>query len=254
MSLEYLEFAFELADRGAAIALERFRDRQFETTIKPDGSPVTDVDQGVERVWREELARRHPSHAVLGEEYGASGKSDWCWYLDPIDGTSAFVENDPKWMMLIALAHRDEIVVGLVEVPASGQRWWATRGHGAFHNGEPIAVSSTARIADAVVNDDWDQTLRHGVTRHPLATIGSQCASVRPHQDHSFLGVASGDSDVAIELDGHTWDYAALKIIVEEAGGRFSDLAGLPRIDSLNAIVSNGLIHDQALDLLRSDG
>src|SRR5437660_12305507 len=98
-----LDLALELADMAAQIAIPRFRDRRFTVTIKPDGSPVTDVDQAVERALRERIAERRPDHAVLGEEYGVTGDSEWRWYLDPIDGTSRFVEGDPNWMTFVAL-------------------------------------------------------------------------------------------------------------------------------------------------------
>ena len=160
-----LELALELADIAQDIALPRFRDRDFAVTIKPDGSPVTDVDQAVERALRERLAQRRPDHAVLGEEYGVSGDSEWCWYLDPIDGTSRFVEGDPGWMTFVALGRGPEVTVGVIGMPARSHRWWAGRGDGAFGDGRPLAVSRTARLADAVVNDDWTGTLSSGADR-----------------------------------------------------------------------------------------
>lgn len=92
---------------------------------------------------------------VIGEEAGRCGDSDWCWYLDPVDGTTRFVSGDPKWMTLIALAYRHEIVLGVVDYPALRERWWASRGQGAFHDGHPISVSRTKRLSQAVISDDW---------------------------------------------------------------------------------------------------
>ena len=160
-----LELALELTDIAAGIALPRFRDRDFTVTIKPDGSPVTDVDQAVERALRECLAQRRPGQAVLGEEYGASGESEWCWYLDPIDGTSRFVDGDPNWMTFVALGRGEDIAVGAVGVPGRSQRWWASRGDGAFRDGAPIAVTQTALLADAIVNDDWRGTVEQAHCR-----------------------------------------------------------------------------------------
>lgn len=249
-----LGLAFALADMAGAIALPRFLDRDFAVEAKPDGSPVTDVDREVERAWRDQIARSRPEHAVTGEELGQSGDSDWCWYLDPIDGTTRFVDGDPLWMTLIALAHREEIELGVVSFPALGDRWWASRGQGAFHNGRPVAVSSTSRISQAVVNDDWRLTLARGQSGHPLAAVAARCARVRPHRGHSFLAVAAGEADVAIGTGGYAWDYAPMRIIVEEAGGRFSDHAGAARIDSRNAAVTNGRIHQEVLDALAPAG
>lgn len=248
--LDELALAQELAELGAEIALPRFRDRDFTVTIKPDGSPVTDVDQAVEQALRGRIAESHPDHAVTGEEYGATGDSDWRWYLDPIDGTKHYVAGDPLWMVLVALAYRDRVQVGVVIFPALGQRWWAARGHGAFHDGERIAVSRTARLRDAVVADDWRQTLANGVTDHPLAALAARAGGVLPHEGYNFLSVAAGRADVALGLGAFSWDYAPATVIVQEAGGRFTDFDGGPRFDARRAVVTNGLLHDEVLAAL----
>ena len=117
-----LELALELADTAAEIALPRFADRDFTVTVKPDGSPVTSVDQAVEGALRDRLAERRPDHAILGEEYGRSGNSEWCWYLDPIDGTSRFVSGDPGWMTFVALGRGADITVAVIGVPARSEQ------------------------------------------------------------------------------------------------------------------------------------
>lgn len=241
-----LELALELADIAAEIALPRFEARDFTVTIKPDGSPVTDVDQAVERALRERLAERRPDHAVLGEEYGASGDSPWCWYLDPIDGTSNFVDGNPGWMTFVALGRGADITVGVVGMPARSRRWWAARGKGAFQDGAPIAVTATARLTQARVNDDWAGPF----LSEPLAVIGERAGAVGPHEGEGFVAVAAGLAEVALGGGGYPWDYAAAKILVEEAGGRFSDLAGGSRIDAGHAIVTNGRLHDEVLAIV----
>jgi histidinol-phosphatase len=246
-----LKLALELADVAAEIALPRFQARHFTVTIKPDGSPVTDVDQAVERALRERLAQRRPDHAVLGEEYGASGDSEWCWYLDPIDGTRGFVDGDPGWMTFVALGRGPEVTVGVIGMPARSHRWWAGRGGGAFEDGRRIAVSQTARLADAVVNDDWRGTLSSEARGRPLTAVAERAAAVRPYRRYGFVTVAAGLADVAIGDGGHAWDYAAAKVIVEEAGGRFTDLSGQPHFDSGAAVVTNGRVHDDVLKALR---
>jgi len=247
-----LELAFELTDLATEIALPRFRARDFTVTIKPDGSPVTDVDQAVERALRERLARCRPGHAILGEEYGAGGEGEWCWYLDPIDGTSRFVDGDPNWMTFVALARGAEIAVGVVTVPARAERWWAVHGGGAFRDGDRLTVSAVTRLPDATVNDDWRGTLENGLSARPLTAVAARTRGVRPWNGHGFLAVAAGEADVAMSGGGYAWDYAAPKLIVEEAGGRFTDLAGEPAIDSCNAVVTNGLLHDAVLEVVRA--
>jgi histidinol-phosphatase len=190
-----------------------------------------------------------PDHAVLGEEYGASGVGEWCWYLDPIDGTSHFVNGDPDWMTFVALGRGTEVAIGVIVMPARSRRWWASRGEGAFADGQPMVVSATGRLADAVVNDDWTGTL---AGEPASAALAEWAALVRPSEGEGFVAVAAGLADVAVGGGGHAWDYAAAKILVEEAGGRLTDLAGGDRFDAGAAVVTNGRIHDEVLAVVRS--
>jgi histidinol-phosphatase len=111
-------------------------------------------------------------------------------------------------------------------------------------------VSDVGTLAEATVNDDWRGTLRDGVSDRPLSTIARQCARIRPHDGHSHLAVARGHGDIAAGAGGGSWDYAAIKLIVEEAGGRFTDLAGNDSFTSGSALVSNGVVHSEALAIL----
>jgi histidinol-phosphatase len=245
-----LALAFELADLAAALSLPRFRRRDFSISSKPDGSVVTDIDVVIETALREKLALDRPDHMVLGEERGTSGSSIWCWYLDPIDGTSRFIDGDPKWMTLIALAQDERVVLGIVDLPALGERWWAARGHGAFHDGRRLSVSSRGHLGEAVVSDTWHQDLARGHDDHPLSVIAAHCAEIRPHLGHSFLAVAAGQADIAVQRGSAPWDYAPLKVILEEAGGRYTDFDGTDRIDTGDVVGTNGLLHEAVLDLL----
>jgi histidinol-phosphatase len=246
-----LELALRLADAADAIALRHFRDPRLAVDTKPDGSPVSSADREVELELRALLEDRRPGHAILGEEGGASGDGDHRWYLDPIDGTSNFVAGDPQWYVLIALAVDGRPVVGVVSAPALGERWWASRGAGAFRDGSRISVSDVGQLAEATVADDWQQTLARGVTGHPLSTLARAAARVRPHSGYNHLAVASGEADLATGT-GFAWDFAPTKVIVEEAGGRFTDLRGHDAFDNGDALVSNGRVHDQALKVLES--
>jgi histidinol-phosphatase len=245
-----LQLAFTLADLAASISRPRFEAQDYTVQIKPDGSPVTDVDVAVENALRERLGRDRADHMITGEEGGTLGSSSWRWYLDPIDGTQSFVTDDPKWMTLIALACDDRVMLGVVDVPVAGRRWWATRGGGAYRDGEPISVSSHSRLEEAVVNDTWHEDLAYDVREHPLLPIAQRAAGVRPHQDDGFLAVAAGEADVAMHIGGAPWDHAAQKMIVEEAGGRLTDFEGTDRIDTGRVVATNGLIHQAVLDLL----
>ncbi len=246
-----LALAFELAEVAEAIAVERFRAADLVVEHKPDGSPVSDADREIERVLRARIAAERPSDAITGEELGASGESEWRWYLDPIDGTSAYIAGDENWCTLIALARRDQTQLALVAAPLWHSRWWALRGQGAFRDGRRLHVSTTARLADATVGDDSHHTLARGVEDHPLAILAARAAAVRPHLGLSFLWLAAGEIDACVSMAGFVWDYAPIELIVEEAGGRFTDLDGRARIDAGNALATNGSIHDEAVQTLR---
>lgn len=245
-----LQFAFELADHAARLSLPRFSAQAFEVESKPDGSPVTQVDREVERLMRSMITARRGGDVIVGEEAGRSGNEDskWRWYLDPIDGTTRFVAGDPKWMTLIAVARDGELVAGVVDYPALGERWWASLGCGAFHDGQRLRVSSTGRLDQSVICDDWRRTIATATNAaHPLVRVAGHCARVRAHQGHASLAVAAGQADIAISVGGYPWDYAAPSIIVSEAGGRSTDLAGQADLDRRAAIVTNGELHPQVL-------
>jgi histidinol-phosphatase len=245
-----LELALALADAADEVALRRFRAPDLVVEHKPDDSPVTDADRTIESMLRDRLAATRPHDAVVGEEYGATGRSERVWYLDPIDGTSRFVSRDPEWYVLIALAADDAPVVGVASAPALGERWWAARGHGAFRDGTRLRVSDCATLAHATVTDDWESSLARGVADERLARLAAACGTVRPHRGYSHLVVAAGDADVALAVEGLSWDFAAAQVIVEEAGGRFTDADGLDAFDSGHSLVSNGRLHEQALRAL----
>jgi histidinol-phosphatase len=250
-ALSELCLALELAETADELATRRFGAAELVVEAKADGSPVTDADVAVERAVRVRLAVARPDHGVLGEEDGSTaGRGGWCWYVDPIDGTSRFAVGDPRWYTLLGVARDRTLMAAVASAPALGRRWWAARGAGSFCNGQRIAVSDAATLAEAAVNDDWRGTLQRGVSDRPLSQIARHCAGVRPHEGHSYLAVAQGEADVAAGVGGGPWDYAAVKLIVDEAGGRFTDLDGNDSFAAGTALVSNGLVHDEALAVI----
>jgi histidinol-phosphatase len=248
-----LELALELADVADSIALPRFRAADLEVSTKPDTTYVTEADKAVEAALRDVLASERPGHGVLGEEEGttAGADADWRWIIDPIDGTSNYVRGVSIWACLIALEHAGEIVVGVVSAPAMGHRWWGSRGDGAFRDGEPIHASKVAAIEDAHLSSDgytaWEE---HGRGEQFLA-LARRCWRTRGFGDFwGHMLVAEGAVDVCIEPIVNVWDLAALQIIVEEAGGRLSDLTGADRADGGSVCTTNGLLHQAVLDAL----
>jgi len=237
-----LDFALALADEADALSLPRFRAVDLRVETKPDLTPVTDADRAVERALRERIARDRPGDTVLGEEEGDEG-GDVRWILDPIDGTKNFSRGIPVWASLIALERDGVVVCGVASAPALGHRWWAARGEGAYRDGERIAVSQIARLDEATVSFS-----RSGLRDPRTIQLALAAWHAQPFSDFwAHLLVAEGGVDVAAEHVMNTWDNAVLQVIVEEAGGRFTDLAGNSRIDGGSAVSTNGLLHEDVL-------
>ncbi len=237
-----LALALALADAADAIALPRFRSG-LAVEVKADLTPVTEVDRGVEAELRRILARERPDDSVLGEEEGVSAGGERRWLVDPIDGTRNYTRGIPVWATLIALEEWGEVRLGVASAPALGRRWWAERGVGAFAGGERVSVSAVARIEDAVLSFAIEDR---------VPEIARRAWHARGFGDFwAHMLVAEGAVDAAVDARGVSeWDVAAVQVIVEEAGGRFSDASGERRIDSGTAVTSNGLVHDELLAAL----
>ncbi|MDQ3897423.1 MAG: histidinol-phosphatase [Actinomycetota bacterium] len=237
-----------------ALTVARFRDRELVVSTKPDLTPVTEADRAVEQALRERIVRARPDHGIVGEEFGTQdpGGAAWRWIVDPIDGTKNYVRGIPVWATCIALQREDEVTVGVVSAPALGRRWWAARGEGAFAAGMPIRVSAVADLAAAQLSYDSVTGFEaHGLGDRFL-DLARRCWRTRGLGDFwSHVLVAEGAVDVAAEPEVSVWDVAAVQVIVEEAGGRFSDLSGAARPDGGSAVSTNGLLHDEVLAALR---
>jgi histidinol-phosphatase len=246
--MDDLALALELADLADAITLERFGADDLVVETKPDLTPVTEADREVERVVRERLARDRLDDAVVGEEFGSTS-GERRWIVDPIDGTKNYVRGIPVWATLIAL----EGEVAVVSAPALRRRWWAARAQGAFADGRRIQVSSVARLEDAQLSfsgfEEWDELGRLDA----LLELGRRCWRTRGFGDFwGYMLVAEGAVEIACEPVVELWDLAAPQLILEEAGGRFTDLTGEARADGGSGIGTNGLLHDAALAIVGS--
>jgi histidinol-phosphatase len=251
-----LALAHELADAADAITTARFRALDLHVESKPDLTPVSDADRGVEQALRALVASRRPGDAVLGEEYGDEGSGPRRWVIDPIDGTKNFVRGVPVWASLIALQVDGEVVAGVVSAPALGRRWWAARGLGAFAgaslaNARALRVSAVRDLADAHLSysslTGWEEQGR----LPGLLDLSRRVWRTRAFGDFwSHVLVAEGAVDVSCEPEVSLWDLAPLQVVVEEAGGRFTDLSGTARPDGGSVVCSNGPLHDEVLAAL----
>lgn len=246
-----LRLALELADAADAITVPRFRAPDLVVEAKADLTPVSAADRAVEEELRAVLGRFRPGDGVLGEEYGAAPGAGRRWVIDPIDGTANYVRGIPVWATLIALQAEGRVAVGVVSAPLLGRRWWADRGEGAWGNGERLHVSVVSRLADAQLSYGSLVTFEECGLGPQGEALGRLCRRTRGFGDFwSYMLVAEGAVDLTVDPIASLWDLAAPQVIVEEAGGRFTDFAGAPRADGGRAVASNGLLHDEALAVL----
>lgn len=250
-----LTLALELADAADAISLPRFRAHDFTVESKPDLSPVTEVDRAVEQHMSDVLSVQRPDDALLGEEYGSRGDDTGRrWIIDPIDGTKNFVRGVPVWATLIGLYDGTEPILGVVSAPALGMRWWARTGGGAHRTaagGPPqqIEVSQVADLADASVSYSSLSGWKERELRDGFLDFLDDVWRTRAYGDFwSYMMVAEGIVDIAAEPELELYDMAALVPIVLEAGGRFTGLDGTSGPFGEDAVASNGVLHDIALD------
>ena len=242
-----LSFANEVADRAAEITMASFL-REVEVTIKPDSSPVTQADLAVERMFRKLVAECFPGDGVIGEEEGGEGGADRVWVLDPIDGTKNFADGVPIWATLLALRVEDRGVLGLASCPPMGERYEAIRDEGARLNGRPIGVSRRATLSEAFLVYSSAEGWIDGPRREAFFSLLRDTRRSRGFGD--FWGhalVARGAADLMAEQELAIWDWAALQVIVEEAGGRLTTFEGGEPFHGSSVLTSNGLVHDDAV-------
>jgi histidinol-phosphatase len=251
VSAAALEAAVEAARAAGRVASKYYRGG-FEVTLKPDDTPVTQADREAERVITEILARTFPEHGFLGEEFGGAGSTETRWIIDPIDGTKNFIRQIPLWATLIALEEHGEITVGVVHNPITGDLYTARRGAGAFLNGERLRVSREDDLRRAFLVHAGLSPVRQAGRWTEFMRLVDATHRQRGFGDYVGYGlVAEGKVELYAELDLKPWDLAPCKLLVEEAGGRFTDWDGTPTIYTGTALATNGRLHEAALALLR---
>ncbi|MDO5672199.1 MAG: histidinol-phosphatase [Actinomycetaceae bacterium] len=251
-----LRLAHVLADQVDALTMSRFLASDLVVESKPDLTPVTDADRAAEDIIRTQLSTARPRDSIQGEERGITGHSSRRWILDPIDGTANFVRGVPVWATLIALAEDDEIVMSTISAPALNKRWWATKGAGAFtgrsfHSSRQLQVSKVARVEDAFFSySSLNGWAARGKLRAFLQLAQTSWRTRAFGDFFSYMLLAEGGLDIAAEPELELWDMAALVPIVTEAGGRFTSFEGVDGPYGGDAIVTNGLMHDEVLELI----
>ncbi len=246
-----LSVACQAADAAAAVVARHYR-TALSVETKADQTPVTVADREAEAAIKQVLRSAFPDHAFYGEEEGREGEGDFLWLIDPIDGTRSFVRGYPMFSTQIALMHRDELVVGVSNAAQFGEIAWARRGGGAFLNGERIGASGASEFGPATAISIGNvKTLSRGAGWSALARLIQRCGRTRGYGDfYHYHLLARGSIDLVIESDVNILDIAALAVIVREAGGVFTDLAGRElTLDTTSVLAGAPALHAEALTL-----
>ena len=261
---DWLAFALACCDEADELALRHFR-RDLIIETKVDRSFVTDADQAIERRIRERIAQAYPDHGLVGEEYGTeAGRGSVSWYIDPIDGTHNFMRGVPLFGTLLAVEADGELKVGVMSAPALGGRWFARRGGGAWAvssigpdagSRRRIAVSRVTNLADAHLLYGSAQEITESGAAPGFPGLIANVWRDRGFGDFwGYALVAEGAAEAMIEVGPKSWDLAAPLVIVEEAGGRLTDLRGERTIHTGTVLATNGPLHDEVLARLRMAG
>lgn len=247
-----LGFALDLCKQAGELLLSYFS-QGVEVSVKDDKSPVTIADRASERLIREAIHKLYPDDSVLGEEeapHKAAGQRKWI--VDPLDGTYNFARGIDIFSVLLALEDSEQIVLGVVHNPARNETYYAEAGNGAFKNGQRLRVSDISSIQESqflfgAANRIAQSQYWQGFT----SLIRDTCRQRGPGDYLDFAYVFEGKGEAMIEVGLSPWDIAPMKVIVEEAGGRFSDLAGGDSIYTGDCLVSNGKVHEAFLSRLK---
>ena len=252
MPSQELNAALDAAKAAAEVIRSYYR-RNLTIRTKEDRTPVTEADIRAEETIRAILSARFPGYGFYGEETGQHAvEAESLWLVDPIDGTKSFVRECPFFSTQIALMRAGRPVLGVSSAPVYGELAWAEEGAGAFLDDRPIRVSGVTKTADAIVSTGNLKTLARSAQWHRLGELIGRVSRIRGYGDfvHYHL-LARGALDVVIESDVHILDIAALTVIVREAGGTFTDLAGRePTLDTTSVLATNTRLHAAMLAAL----
>jgi inositol-phosphate phosphatase / L-galactose 1-phosphate phosphatase / histidinol-phosphatase len=260
ISKEILDFAHNLADLSSEIAKKYFR-LPNEEVAKEDDSPVTKADREIERIIREEIEKKFPTHGIIGEEFGNKNvEADFVWILDPIDGTSSFIIGRPLFGTLIALTYKGKSILGIMNQPITNERWIGIDGEGSWLNGKKIQTRNCTEISDSVMCASSSYHFQNGdeeiLKRLSGAAKYQRLGGIIYGGDcYSYASLASGFVDIVLDPGLKVYDYAALLPIIEMAGGIVTDWQGNDlKLKSNVKLVAcaNKKLHEKVLKILNS--
>lgn len=248
----WVEAARGWCEAADAIALRHFR-RDLQLEQKPDRSYVTVADRAIERLVRERIADAFPGHGVVGEEYGTeAGSTGIRWYVDPIDGTHNFLRGVPLFATLLAVERDGELQAAVISAPAMRERWLAWRGGGAWAEGGPnaeprrrIEVSRVGALADAQILYASATSIEASGRAPGFRALLGDAWRERGFGDFwGYTLLAEGAAEAMVEVGLWPWDAAAPMLLVEEAGGRVTDLEGRRSFEGASFLATNGRLHE----------
>jgi histidinol phosphatase-like enzyme (inositol monophosphatase family) len=246
-----LDFALDAAWQAGRITLGYFQ-RPVESERKADNTPVTIADQLAERRLRELILRYWPDHGIIGEEYGQSrSQSPYTWIIDPIDGTKSFIAGVPLYSNLLALTDGKRTLIGVANFPALDDMVYALRGAGCYWNGRRAQVSDVAKLSEAtVLTSELSYFGRRTAVWEKL--IDESYVQRTWGDGYGYFLVATGRAEVMIDPAMHVWDTAPFQVILEEAGGTFTDWKGEPTIHNYESLATNGTLFEAVMDVVTS--
>lgn len=245
-----LAFAVETAYRAGRLTLKYFN-TGTETLTKADATPVTAADREAEQLIREAIHKHFPGESMVGEEYGEAGSSRTRWVIDPIDGTKSFVCGVPLYGTLIGFEEDGVPVLGVAYFPALDEMVYAERGAGAFWNGRVARVSERATLEGASIACGGHKSMAKYGRVEGLLKLAEQVQATRTWSDaYGHILVATGRVEAMLDPVVNPWDISAIRPIVEEAGGRFTDFAGNPGPQT-EAVSANAALHSAVLEAFR---
>lgn len=249
---QLLEVAIDAAYRAGRRTLAYFN-AGVAVEIKSDNTPVTAADRESEQIIRDTIARYFPTHAILGEEQGATaGDEDYRWIIDPLDGTKSFVHGVPLYGVLIGVEVRKEPVVGVIYLPALDEMVYAASGMGCRWNGRPARVSNVSNLGDALLTTT--SPIRCLERSDAYANLVKQTRLQRAWGDcYGYVLVATGRAEIMLDPVMNAWDAAPMVPILREAGGRFFNWRGEQTIWCSDGAAANVALADQVAQVLRSE-
>ncbi len=250
-----LDFALDAAWQAGRLTLAHFQ-TGITAERKADNSPVTLADRQSEQKLRELITARWPDHGIIGEEYGEQkGSSRYTWILDPIDGTKAFVSGVPFYSVLVALVEDTIPVLGVIHFPGLNETVYARRGGGCFWNGRRAHVSNVSELSEAVLlASDIDSFAHQGRQEAWQRLIDSTYIQRTWGDAYGYALVATGRAEIMVDPIMALWDCGPMQVILEEAGGIFTDWDGEATIYGGNSVATNAALHNQVMALIHGEG